>query len=112
MTTERPPFPDRRDYIVILAGVLPHVIVEDNGCWSWPRGHNDQYSTIRVRGDDGRRHMYLVHRLWIQARGTAAGREAHHRCLNKGCVNPAHIVSVTAKQHRVEHARIRHQNAA
>jgi hypothetical protein len=31
------------------------------------------------------------------------GRELHHRCENKGCANPWHLLPLTSAEHKAQH---------
>jgi hypothetical protein len=34
------------------------------------------------------------------------GKEIHHKCENKACVNPIHLIELTSRKHRIYHNKI------
>lgn len=73
----------------------------ESPCWVWLGARNSK--GYAVRGTQHER--YLVHRrAFEEAGGTiGTGEEAHHRCEQRDCVNPAHIVAITPLRHRRVH---------
>lgn len=73
--------------------VLERSIPEPNtGCWLWlrcvdPNGYG--------------RTPKLAHRISYEAfvGPIQSGMQLHHRCSQPGCVNPDHLVAVTASEH-------------
>jgi len=72
-----------------------------SGCWLWigplrngyadfHRGHSPHYQTVF-----GHRYVYELMRGPIPA-----GRQLHHVCRNRSCVNPAHLEVLTPDEHR------------
>jgi hypothetical protein len=80
---------------VLLADVL------GGGCWPW-RGPFMQkgYGLLTLRSG-GQKTTKRAHRLAYELLVGAIPRshEIHHVCENKACVNPAHLVPVTAAEH-------------
>jgi DNA-binding XRE family transcriptional regulator len=74
----------------------PDYEVLANGCWKWLKHiDRDGYGSA----DSGTAHRLI----WERHRGPVPeGRELHHICENRGCVNPYHLQPVT----RAEHARL------
>ncbi len=86
-----------------MAKFMENVVVETDGCWTWSGHlHRDGYPT------PGRVKIALL--LW---RGIIKGdSHAHHRCLNRACVNPWHFEMMgTHAEHMAEHARIRREGS-
>jgi hypothetical protein len=75
-------------------------------CRSWTAGRNNQgYGTFRYKG-----RVMPVHVVaWILANGrdVPEGHEVHHKCRNKLCIEPKHLMLVTRSQHK----RIQNPNA-
>ena len=63
-------------------------LLEESFCWLWQgaRIGKKAYGKIMVKG-----RLWLAHRLAYAVFREAAeleGRQIHHECLNKACVNP------------------------
>lgn len=78
---------------------------EDRGhatpCWIW-QNPLDQYGYGRVMvWQDGRSWCRRAHRLayalWVGP--IPEGRELHHRCEVRACLNPDHLQPVTRREH-------------
>ncbi len=71
-----------------------------NGCWAW-RNDLTKYGAFYV----GRVAM-PAHRFAYEAMGGVIpeDHDLHHKCENPGCVNPAHLVPLTRKDHQLEHS--------
>lgn len=76
-------------------------------CWLWTAHLCTGYGRIKVAGKD-----ILAHRVAYQlVRGDIPeGMDVDHRCLNRPCVNPAHLRLVTRKQNN-EHQRAAYRNS-
>jgi hypothetical protein len=72
-------------------------------CWQWPGAKSTAgYSYVRV----GRRVVTLHRLLYEVIRGPVpSGRELHHRCEDKGCVNPHHLEPLRKPVHGLRHRR-------
>lgn len=84
---------DKRSKQPILERIAANTIMLPNGCHGWiasRAGHG--YPSISVNG----KHR-LVHRITHEQMfgPIPKGKEAHHKCENKGCINPLHIQPVT-----------------
>lgn len=74
------------------------------GCWDWLRKKNPQGYGMMWRGH----RCYGAHVLfWIDANGPIPeGCDLHHRCKNKGCVNPAHLEPLSRIDHEARDGRL------
>jgi|GEM_PF-1970403 len=69
------------------------------GCWNWtaaksPKGHGR--FGLGGRYVMAHRYAYVLHYGDIEE-----DKEIHHRCENPSCVNPAHLIAVTHREHNV-----------
>jgi hypothetical protein len=70
-------------------------------CWPWPMKlmwHGYGRMTVEGRNVNAHRVAYEV-----VVGPIPPGRELHHTCGNKSCVNPAHLVPLTDSEHRQTH---------
>lgn len=70
-----------------------YVVNEATGCWEWMAGRtNNGYGKIKRHGQ-----TLLAHRVsYEEAFGPVPeGLELDHLCINRPCVNPAHLEAVT-----------------
>lgn len=68
-----------------------------DSCWFWTASKNaDGYGNMSYQGETTAIHQWL----WEKDNGfTPKGKELHHVCRNRSCVNPAHLIAVTRKEH-------------
>lgn len=81
---------------VQIARFWSHV-VKSPGCWHWQlTPHHEGYGQVKL----GLK-TYQAHRVsWLLIIGPIPeGREMHHTCGNKLCVNPDHLLAVTDMEH-------------
>jgi hypothetical protein len=74
----------------------------DDECWSWLGGHDN-----RGYGEfwNGKTYLRAHRAVYEQLIGPIQnGLPLHHRCENKGCVNPKHLEPVTGREHKKRHA--------
>jgi hypothetical protein len=77
-------------------------------CWTWKGEHNENGYALYSGGTRAQGvAFYLLH-----GRKKRPKQDLHHRCLNRGCVNPRHVVEMTHAEHMREHARIRREATA
>jgi hypothetical protein len=81
-----------------------HVQVQPDGCWLY-NGQDDKYGL--TSGFVGQ--PVLIHRFVYETLvgPIEPGHVLHHRCLNKGCCNPAHLEQLTPSEHTRLHAKSR-----
>ena len=75
---------------------------DEAGCWPWlgtlmPSGHGKFYEAPQ-RNPLAHRFAY---ELFVGPIPT--GLAVHHRCENPGCVNPAHLATMTLSEHAAMH---------
>lgn len=76
--------------------IQARVAIAPSGCWEWLGARNrDGYG----RSTFGNR-QHAAHRLSYEAfeGPIETGRQVHHECCNRGCVNPAHLRVVTGEE--------------
>lgn len=71
------------------------------GCWNWKGAkYGNGYGKVMINGRMKSAHAVVYERL----RGPIPkGHEGHHRCRNKGCINPDHVEVLTKAKHRKLH---------
>jgi hypothetical protein len=87
------------DYIA--AGFWDRILKDsETMCWLW-QGHLDHgYAKISVKGK-WCRVQRIVHEEFNGP--IPPGMEVHHICQNKSCVSPAHLLALSAEEHRKFH---------
>jgi hypothetical protein len=87
----------------IEARIGRRIAVQPNGCWIF-NGKSDQYGhqTITV---NGHKYCLIVHRwMYELANGPIPDdHHVHHECKTPGCVNPLHLVALSAGDHARHH---------
>ena len=80
-------------------------VEEGDACWEWQGGKcNDGYGHFRV---SALRQTKASIYAWELANGEEVreGYEIHHKCHNRGCVNPTHLLKVTKRQNLLNRGR-------
>jgi hypothetical protein len=88
-----------------FAKVMSRVDIEIGGCWHWIT--SDTYTRYGQVNWNGK--LWYAHRLiyTILVSPITDGLEMDHLCLNKRCVNPAHLEPVTHRENGRRAARDR-----
>ena len=75
---------------------------DPEACWIWERSKLRGYGKHHTRG-----RTYIAHRFaWMLEHGEIPpGKDIHHKCANKSCVNPAHLEAISHKANMKEAAR-------
>jgi hypothetical protein len=72
--------------------------VDDGGCWVWLGARNEKgYGNARCGGTVKRAHLVVYEKL---VGPVPRGKEFHHLCHNRLCVNPAHGEWIEPREHR------------
>lgn len=81
-----------------------HIVVQPgrDACWLW-NGDSTKYGHAAFRGLPCQAHR-LMYGLFVGERALWDDH-IHHRCEVRGCVNPAHLMRLTPKQHGEMHHR-------
>jgi hypothetical protein len=64
-----------------------------SGCWLWTAGKTSAYGAFHLNGKQLRAHR-VAYELFVGP--IPANMVLHHTCERGGCVNPAHLVPMTA----------------
>ena len=74
--------------------------IDENGCWVWNGCRRNGYGLMKIGGK--KRYAHRV--FWEDCHGPIAeGTVLHLRCQNRRCVNPNHLLPVSAKEHWALH---------
>lgn len=90
---------EEKDFESLLRAIKVDTVRSDD-CWEWQRSlDEDGYPRVNI-GDK----KVFVHRMAVEAYlGKPLGsQQAHHTCANSSCVNPEHVIPVTASENIVE----------
>ncbi len=92
---------DSRDWDEVLRTIGLYVNASDSGCHVWRKNLNScGYAYVGLNGK-----KVLVHRLVMQAvlqQEIPRHVPVHHKCANRGCVNPEHLELTTARDNNAE----------
>jgi hypothetical protein len=86
------------------ARIGKRITVRPDGCWIMD-GNPDKYAKVGSthKGTTEQAHCYVYRTL----KGPIPrGYHLHHKCFNKGCVNPAHLQPLTPAEHGAIHSEL------
>lgn len=98
----RPPFTEKR----VLQFVQSFKRMEGSGCWIWQQSIDDRgYGKTSWKGSTGPAHR-LSYRIFKG--DVEIGKEIHHECKNRACINPEHLTCLTPGEHKAVESALRH----
>lgn len=72
------------------------IIKGQNGCWTW----NFVFGHSTPDGYQMYQHQLVHRRVYVLFKGQIpVGKELHHKCKNRKCVNPEHLEATTRQEH-------------
>lgn len=78
--------------------IASKIEVTEDGCWMWRAAIcRYGYGALRVDGSTRRAHRHIYEQL---VGPIPEGLEVHHVCETRACVNPAHMQTMTPREHR------------
>jgi hypothetical protein len=73
-------------------------------CWLWNGGHAHSYGMFYWGPPNETIHAHVAsYRFFVKANHK---KHIHHRCENRGCVNPEHLIDLTPLEHMKEHGLV------
>jgi hypothetical protein len=85
----------------LITRILAKTVVgTDDECWEWTGAKCKGHGVMRTYGKQER-----VHRLVYEHEfgHIPAGFDIHHTCVNRSCVNPAHLKALSRRDHVHSH---------
>ena len=73
------------------------LIVDPEACWEWQAGR--EAAGYGNYWDGARNNRAHVHAYRLGVGPIPKGMHVHHRCGNRGCVNPMHLEALTRRDH-------------
>ena len=84
----------------IIAAALASSEVTGSGCWEWQFAKNPNgYAVIGQGAKYGSVHRTVMEAVTGQPLGKLT---VHHKCANRGCVNPDHLQVITQRENTAE----------
>jgi hypothetical protein len=80
----------------------------ETGCWNWLLKKNWKgYGIESTKCVDGVFRQRKAHvNAWVRENGPVPdGKQIHHTCKNRGCVNAGHLKALTDVEHKKTHGR-------
>lgn len=72
----------------------------NGGCWIYGDDPS-AYGSVTASGRRGSLHRAVYQ--FVHPDDDIDGMDVHHTCLTPACINPAHLVALSAEEHRAEH---------
>lgn len=87
---------------ITLTHLKERTVQDNNGCWIWQGRFEKGYAGIDNRYR-GKRYKY-AHRLAFVLHNdmSVEGMDVHHKCAVSACINPGHLMAVTAAANTAE----------
>jgi hypothetical protein len=77
--------------------IVDRLSVSDTGCWLMTGKLNPKgYARVKYKGQTWTGHRFIYSAC---SNEDIVGKELHHVCENKGCVNPKHLLPLTRREH-------------
>ena len=93
--------------------LLVNSLEMENGCWQWlGRATKDGYGLINVRQGSkhvARRAHHVAYEFFIGP--VPAGLELDHKCYNRRCIHPNHVIPATRQQNNANRRGYRSNHA-
>lgn len=81
---------------MLIEQIIDRCVIEPDGCVTWRGAHDGKgYPHCSVDGKTVR----VFRELYRAFVGEISAEVLHHRCENKGCVNPWHLEEVSKSEH-------------
>ena len=89
------------------ARIGKRITPRSDGCWQWDDGSKEYPIVYPLGARSGvAAHRWIFFLLSRLDPDDWPDHHAHHECRNTNCVNPAHMLLLTPKEHRQRHAEM------